>query len=96
MIEHLPPGSPWHRTHTGPWGEHERLLHQVESRLRDLLAVEHTALAALAAGFHVQGGVHPPEPVYMRIPPPPGDDDEDVSGEQDAAMAEFERFFRDG
>lgn len=98
MIEHLPPGSPWHRARNGPWGDTERLLHQVESRLRDLLVIERTALAALAAGFHIQGDLNPPEPTYMRVPPPP--DDEESSEEQDAmvedaAMAEFERFFHE-
>jgi len=94
MIEHLPPNSPWHRSQNGPWGDQERLLHQIESRLRDLVVIDRTALAALAAGFHIQGTVEPPEPTYLRVPHPDVDD-EGPSPELDAAMAEFERFFHE-
>lgn len=67
MIEHLPPDSPWVRSHD-PWTQTDYLLWNIESRLRDLAMIERTALAALSAGLHIRGNPAPPEAKYITPP----------------------------
>lgn len=67
MIENLPPSSPWVREHD-PWTQTDYLLWHVESRLRDLVATEHTELAVLTAGLHIKGSPSPPDVKYI-VPP---------------------------
>lgn len=67
MIENLPPDSPWARAHD-PWTQRDYLLWNIESRLRDLIMTERTALAALAAGLHIKGDPAPPDPTYITPP----------------------------
>lgn len=68
MIEHLPPDSPWLRGKRGGWSDVEWLLWNVESRLRELISTERTALAAVSAGLHIKGQPTPPEPKYITPP----------------------------
>ena len=67
MLEHLPPGSPWHRERAGtPWQDEDWMLHDISSRLRDLLVLTRNLW---------RGKNEPPvkEPDYL--PTPPGADD---------------------
>lgn len=87
MIENLPPDSPWARAHD-PWTQHDYLLWNIESRLRELISTERTALAALSAGLHIKGQPTPPEPKY--ITPPAqlrAEDVEDVQARERSELA---------
>lgn len=67
MIEHLPPGNPVQRQRHGPWGDPERLLREVESRLRELIATNRT-LVHVVASVHKLTGVTIPDPQLLPIP----------------------------
>ena len=71
MIEHLPPGSAWHRATAGPWRDVESLLWSIESRLRDLTVATHNASAVTVAAITHRQARFAPQPKYLPTPPPP-------------------------
>lgn len=76
MIEHLPPGSAWHRARGGPWRDTESLLWSIESRLRDLTVATHNGAAVTVAAITRKPARFVSEPKYLPTPPRPVDDDE--------------------
>lgn len=91
MIEHLPPGSAWHRARSGPWTDTEFLLHDIDSRLREVVVgVQNAAVAIVSTLAGKHAGSPAPPPKFLPLPPaPPVDDVEDVAaaagGEQHKA-----------
>lgn len=65
MVEHLPPGSAVHRAANGPWGDQDWVLHDVSSRLRDLLV--------LTSNLNRPKNAAPRHPEYLPSPQQPGD-----------------------
>ena len=63
LVGNLPPGNPLERARHGAWTDPELLLWQVESRLRELIAVTYNA--------NRSKGAQPIEVTYLPRPLPP-------------------------
>lgn len=60
MIQYLPPGSAWWRDANGPWTDAERLLHDIDTWLRNLTALT----------YNLHRGDRPAvTPEYLPVPP---------------------------
>lgn len=60
MAQHLPPNNPVARELNGPWGDDQRIAHDISSHLR--------ALVVLTSNIHRQKGDAAKEPTYLPTP----------------------------
>lgn len=91
MIEYLPPDSMYHHVTQSPWRDHELLLLDIDSRLRDLVTLQSATYSALRAAHQLRGA-WPQDPAYIEPPPVPEWDAADETADQrrEAERAELD------
>lgn len=88
MVAHLPAGSAYHRARQGPWTDGEYLLHDVDSRLRDVVA-QLAFQSGLLRSVH-RSSADVSQPTYIPVPGTPTDDVEVVAIRSEAEAAALE------